>query len=312
MDGSAPDDTISWDNITYLADLVLTSKDKHISLLGGEPTLHPYFPEICRFLIAKGLHVNVFTSGIASDEILNRMLYFLEDCDPKDFSFVVNANHPSISPEKQQEKLAKFLTIFSQFTNLGYNIYDIDFDLDFLFRMISQYGLKRHLRVGLAQPIPGEKNKCISLDQLPTFVERFMSYCDTFINLDVKVGFDCGIPMCLFNDDQLGKLIKVTDNNLRFGCGPAIDIGPDMTVWPCFPLSRFHKKSVFDFNTFDEIHTFYHDIHKKVRGEVGGIYMECDSCKYRRDPLCMGGCLAYTVSIFEEEEKIRFEEVYLS
>jgi len=312
MKGSVPDDIISWDNIIYLVDLHVKSRNDRISLLGGEPSLHPFFPEIIKYMITRGLHVNVFTSGIVSTKMLYRLQTIIGLEDPQYLSFVVNCNHPSITPPKQQKLLDQFLTTFSQYCSLSYNIYQNDFDLDFLFRIINKFGLKRHIRVGLAQPIPLQKNICLSQDEFPAFIERFMSFADTMTDLDIKVGFDCGIPLCIFPDEYLGKLYKITNNNLRFGCGPAIDIGPDMTVWSCFPLSKFHKKSVFDFKSMPEINEYYVSMHNRVRGEVGGIYEACDDCKFRRDKLCVGGCLANIISHFESEEKIRFKEVYLS
>ena len=312
MKGSVPDDIISWDNIISLVDLHLRSRNDRISLLGGEPALHPHFPEIIKYMITQGLHVNVFTSGIVDTKIVNRLQMTLGDADPEYLSFVVNCNHPSITPPKQQKLLDQFLSTFSQFSSVGYNIYKNDFDLDFLFNIINKFGLKRHIRVGLAQPIPLQKNTCLTIDELPAFVDKFMSYADTMTDLNIKVGFDCGIPLCVFPDALLGKLFKITNNSLRFGCGPAIDIGPDMNVWSCFPLSNFHKKSIFEFKTLEEIHNYYHDLHEKVRGEVSGIYEECDDCKLKQDGLCSGGCLAHTISVFESEERFRFEEVYLT
>ena len=43
----------------------------------------------------------------------------------------------------------------------------------------------------------------------------------------------------------------------KFGCGPAIDLTPDLNVYACFPLSGFHKRSLFEFDSMKEIHDFY-------------------------------------------------------
>jgi radical SAM protein with 4Fe4S-binding SPASM domain len=98
---------------------------------------------------------------------------------------------------------------------------------------------------------------------------------------------------------------------MKFGCGPAIDIGPDMKVWSCFPLSNFHKKSIYDFNSMDELMQYYQNLHAKIRIEAGGLYEKCDDCKFRQERLCTGGCLAHTLSQLHDEERVRYEEVYI-
>jgi radical SAM protein with 4Fe4S-binding SPASM domain len=102
----------------------------------------------------------------------------------------------------------------------------------------------------------------------------------------------------------------MTGGMSRFGCGPAIDIGPDMTVWSCFPLSTFHKKSIYEFDSLKDVIHFYEEMHKKIRIEVGGIFEECDDCRYREDGICSGGCLAHILSNFMNEAPVRMPEVY--
>jgi radical SAM protein with 4Fe4S-binding SPASM domain len=301
---------LSWKNLIQIADLHIQSGER-ISLLGGEPSLHPHFVDFILYLVKRNIHVNIFTSGIASENKLDEMISHLYPLSPEWLSFVVNLNHPDISPASQQKRVDKFLTAFGHYSSISFNIYDINFDLKFVFDAILQYGLKRTIRFGLAQPIPGEKNNCIPKNRLPEMIEKLMSYEPIFDRLQIHVGFDCGMPMCLFDDRQIGALYKMSQGRVHFGCGPAVDIGVDMSVWPCFPLSRFHRKKVSDFNTLTEIRNYYTDLHRKTRGEMGGIYKECDECKYRKQNMCLGGCLAYVLSDIENEPKIRHEEVYL-
>ena len=123
--------------------------------------------------------------------------------------------------------------------------------------------------------------------------------------LDIVPGFDCGFPLCMFSDEELGKIYKYTLGQLSFQCGPAIDIGTDMSCWACFPLSNFHKKSIFDFNSYRELHDFYEYEMQKVRSEVRGIYRECDFCDNYKYNICSGGCLAHVLNKYIEEGDIR-------
>lgn len=300
---------MTWKNMVYIADLH-KAEGEHISLLGGEPSLHPDFVNYILYLDQRNIHVNVFTSGIMSDLKLEEMAQHLLKIDPQRLSFVVNLNHPSISPPREMDRVEKFFRLFGNYTSLSFNIYQEDFDIDFLFETILKYGLKRSIRFGLAQPIPGEKNLYISKDRLPVMVEKLMSYADKFERLGVHVGFDCGMPMCLFSDEDIGKLYKLSNTRINFGCGPAIDFGTDMSVWACFPLSGYNKKKISDFENLREIRHYYDNLHNKLRAEAGGIYSECDECVHRKKRLCAGGCLAHVVSDIKNEPVVRFEDLY--
>jgi len=111
--------------------------------------------------------------------------------------------------------------------------------------------------------------------------------------------------MCIFSEEELGQLYKLTVGGVSFKCGPAIDIGPDMSVWSCFPLSGFHKKNLFEFKSAKDISDFYTEKMQQVRNEAGGIYPQCDTCKYRVNDLCSGGCVAHILNHVMNEEPCR-------
>jgi cyclic pyranopterin phosphate synthase len=301
---------LSWDDLIYIADFHEISGNKAIALLGGEPTLHPHFTDFVLYLVERGFHVNVFTSGVMEERKLEDNFKYLAKIHPDQLSFVCNVNDPVRSPFSETEHVKRFLNTFSNHIALGFNVYRKDFDLGFIFSYINQFGLKRHLRLGLAHPIPGTKNKYLKPDEIRDFGKRLMEYVPVLDRLDITLGFDCGFPLCIFSEEEIGRLFKVNKGILRFSCGPAIDIGPDMDVWACFPLSNYHKKSIYDFNTLQEIGKFYEKQHRAIRTESGGIYKECDGCKYLENGLCHGGCVAHLLSEFIKEPRIRADEVY--
>jgi len=301
---------MKWDDLIYIADFHELSGDKAIALLGGEPTLHPEFVDYTLYLLERGFHVNVFTSGILSEQRFDECYRNLAHVPSERLSFVCNVNDPQLSPPGETLKVRQFLQAFGHLTVPGFNIYHLDFNLDFIFEYISLYGMKRNLRLGLAHPIPDTNNQHIPIEKMSVFAERLITYLPAFERLQIKAGFDCGFPMCLFTDEQLGRLFKANGGHLRFTCGPAVDIGADLEVWACFPLSNYHRKSLFDFNNLGEVARFFEEKHQLVRSEVGGIFEACDECIYRRDRLCSGGCLAHLLSKFKKEPAIRLKEIY--
>ncbi len=310
MADSEPDDILTWDNLIYIADLMEQSGEMGISLLGGEPTLHPNFVDFCMYLLERRFHVNIFTSGIMGEKMFNECERVLSGINPDRLSFVCNVNNPDKSSFSELENVKRFLKTFGHLTTAGFNIYKPDFNFDFIFQYVNEFGLRRHLRLGLAHPIPGKHNSFVPIDKMKQMAQRLIDYLPVMERLKIKGGFDCGFPLCIFTDEQLGKLYKHNIGRLSFGCGPAIDIGPDMTVWGCFPLSNTHKKSIYEFDTMRDIRNYYLDLHQKVRTEVGGIFEACDDCVYREEQLCMGGCLAHSYNHFLNEPNIRFKEIY--
>lgn len=302
---------ISKENLIYIADFLEKSGRKDVSLLGGEPLLHPKAGEIIKYLIGRGFNVLVFTSGIMENkgfDLFVDTIYSLTEEDRNKLSFAVNVNEPRFSSKKELERVYNFLTSFGEYSSLSFNIYRLDYQIDFLIDYILKYGLKRHVRFGLANPIPGSKNKYIHPDDFKSVKSALMDSLEKMYNLNIFPGFDCGFPLCMFSDEDLGKLYRYTRNAISFECGPAIDIGPDLTCWSCFPLSRYNTKSLKEFATYDELYSYFENVQQKYRKEVKGIYVECDSCKSYENEMCSGGCLAHIINKFQMEGNFRHIE----
>lgn len=299
-------DSLTWDNLIYIADFLESSGEKHISLLGGEPLLHPYIAEFIEYLDQRGFMITIFTSGIMAPGKIDEFASKILGKGPQlKLSFVVNVNEPRLSPKNEIEKVKKFFELFGERSSLSFNIYRLDFQMDFLISYIIDYGLMRHIRLGVAHPIPGSKNLYIQPSDFNKVRDTLMNTFPSMSELDIVPGFDCGFPMCMFSNEDLGLLYKFTQGQMSFQCGPAIDIGTDLSCWSCFPLSDFNKKSLFDFNSYRELADFYGKKMEEVRKEVRGLYPTCDDCKFNRSHLCSGGCLAHILNRFVKEGNIR-------
>lgn len=313
MSESSPDDILSWENLIFLADFLEASGERRFPILGGEPTLHPEFNNIVIYLLERNFDINVFTSSIMSDNMLEESVSLFSSVPPERLSFTCNLNDPkkTHTPLAEIESVKRFLRYFGDRVIPGFNIYRTDFELDFIFNYIYEFGLHRTIRLGIAHPIPGKKNIFIPIEKIDAVIDRLFSYKPLFERLRIKPGFDCGFPKCRFSDEQLGWIYRQIGEKYDFGCNPVIDIGPDMQVWSCFPLSSFHKKSIFKFNSIKEILDYYHKLHDVIRTEVGGIYDDCDRCTYREEQTCAGGCLGHSLLKFQDEAPVRMKEIYM-
>jgi radical SAM protein with 4Fe4S-binding SPASM domain len=263
--------------------------------LGGEPTLHPHFIDFVLYLHQRKFHVNVFTSGILSEKTWNAAKKYLLNIPPENLSFVCNYNHPNSSNAAETKRINQFLETFSKYTTLSFNLYQKDFDFGFLVEAILKYNLKKHIRLGLAQPIPGQKNECLNVNEIRDMADNFRKQLHILEENRISIGFDCGMPLCIFSDEDVGRLFKLNRGKAQFTCGAAIDMGPDMQVWACFPLCNHEKKSLYDFNSVEEIKKHFSLQHNQIRSQKKGIFPECDTCIHLKENLCMGGCLAHLI-----------------
>jgi len=295
MEGSEESDFLTWDNLIYLVDFFITSGERHLSLLGGEPGIHPDFDSFLIYLTQREIDVTVFTSGIISAPKIDNIKKHLPQNNKAKLKFVCNLNSPTLSHPKERESLDYFLSELGSHVTPGVNIYKDDFDWDYLFSYFEKYGLDSHLRVGLAHPILGAKNSCLSPLEIPQIAERITHYYSRFNEKKISIGFDCGMPLCIFSDEQIGQLYKISKGRLKFSCGPAVDIGPDMNVWACFPLADVSKKSVFEFNSVQEIRDYFQKLLSGNRKEIKGLFDECQDCSHY-GTLCGGGCLTHIMA----------------
>ena len=268
-----------------------------MSLLGGEPTLHPDFVDFVFYLLERNFNVTVFTSGILSDLKIKQLKEISYKFDDNNISFVCNLNKPSLSTKQELTKIENFLSEFGKYIIPGFNIHELDFDISFIINYINTFQLKKSLRLGLAHPIYDGKNKHIALIDYPKMAAKIVSYVDDFENNNIDVGFDCGMPMCLFSDESIGKFYKTSKRLLNFTCGPAIDIGINMETWTCFPFS-YEKKSIFDFDNVSDVVKYHTNFIEEIRKEkkVFGIFDDCENCKHRKKGLCSGGCLFHAIN----------------
>ncbi|MDR2971932.1 MAG: radical SAM protein [Bacteroidales bacterium] len=287
---------LSWENLIYITDLFESSNEKKLSLLGGEPTLHPEFVDFVLYLNQRKFHVNVFTSGIMPAKKLNTTKEYLLKISEENLSFVCNYNHPNTSTDSETKQINAFFKTFSKYISLSFNLYQSNFDFRFLVDAILKHGLKKHIRLGLAQPIPGQRNECLTISEIREIAKNLRTQLDILEQNRISLGFDCGMPLCIFSNEDMGRLFKLNKGRVLFTCCPAIDIGPDMQTWACFPLSNYEKRSLYDFDNVSEIIQYFSEQQNDLRKDKKGIFEECKTCTYFEEKLCFGGCVAHLIN----------------
>ncbi len=83
---------------------------------------------------------------------------------------------------------------------------------------------------------------------------------------------------------------------MSYRCGVALDIGPDMTAWPCFPLASFDRRSIFEFETPSAMRKHYSEAFREIREQNGmGLFEECADCRFHERGRCSAGCLSHVI-----------------
>lgn len=293
-------EAISLENFNRCVEFLKRSKIKVISLLGGEPTLHPHFKEILDICRRDNYFDNIklFTNGLMSDDLIE----YLADFEGPELHIALNIHTADEYKSKEWKRIETVLQRLRSKIGLGYNIYYPDFNLDFIMELILKYKLLPHMRLGLTQPIMGIKNIHITVNDFPVVAERITATAEKFTRHNLFFSFDCGFPFCMFTLEQHKRLLSCAIN-FRSVCDPIIDIGTDLSVWRCFPLSGLNNQRLEDFETRMDIKFLYQKMFSHY--QRFGIYSQCLECNYRKQKLCTGGCLSRILQQFHTSFQIR-------
>jgi radical SAM protein with 4Fe4S-binding SPASM domain len=165
-------------------------------LLGGEPTEHPRFCEYVSRARERGFRVVVFSGGLIPEPVLE----YMAALPAEGFLVVLNAADPTSDADALVNRQRKVCRALGARLLLGVNIRSVEQDPGYLFDWVTEYGLCRTLRVGIAHPIWGGTNDFFQLRGprvIPIF-ERLAAHGE---RLSVNVGFDCGFTPCMFSSE---------------------------------------------------------------------------------------------------------------
>lgn len=282
---SLPRMDISLEHAAYVVDFLKRSGHRQYSLLGGEPTLHPQFRQIVDYALANDMLVRVFTNGLMRLEIGKY-------CFRNNIPLILNLNDPEDTPLSHREKLEEIFENVGPNICPGFNIYQEDFQLGFLFDLIDRYRFIREIRLGIAQPIHHGDNQFLTPENYRRVGKRLSTFSREADRRNIRLNFDCGFVLCMFDKTDLGNLIA-SHADLKFTCGPTIDIGPDLNTWSCFPLSAMSNRSLKDFSDLEDVLNYYTQVLARYR--EGGIYTKCHRCRFIKRGQCPGGCVAHKI-----------------
>ncbi len=259
-----------------------------LGLLGGEPFLYPHLGEVVNLLHERGVVCKIFTSAtnpIPKDiENLPASVEYM--------NFIVNVGERDTYRDDQYHNLELFFKKFHQVSALSFTIFDLNADPTFLFDMIDKYQLSRTIRTGIALPIYQGGNKYIEPDEYKKAGEYFIKCVDQAAARQITMNMDCGFQACMFDDEQRGHLLR-QGSQMEFVCGSAIDIGPGLQTWNCFPLFQLGYVNAMEADNEADLNRLLEAQVAKEIGSKYGVRPECKDCEFMLRGLCQGGCRSF-------------------
>jgi len=237
-------------------DFAVKSGQSELRFLGGEPSLHPQFMDLVRLVGRRRLALGIFSNGLWPDAVQSGMADYLGANPGARLGITFNINEPPQPGVAESPRQAESLRIAGPRGQGGFNIYQQDFDLRFLGDLIRQFSMKRIIRVGVASPIVGVENAFLDFAALCVVGRRLVPQALELKAQGILLSMDCGVPLCMFSDSDrktLAQCIPFTDPLSH--CDGAIDVGPGLVVWPCFPLRGLSAEKLTDFGSYKELRT---------------------------------------------------------
>jgi sulfatase maturation enzyme AslB (radical SAM superfamily) len=259
--------------------------------LGGEPTLHPQFPELVARAKARGKKIVVFTNGLMTEDALA----CLEALSVTECTVLVNINNPAEADEKVFERQRAVLRRLGQCASLGFNIYRADFQLDFLLSLIVETGCRSSVRLGLAQPCLSGSNRYIYPHQYVAIGEKIVRFARAAGRVNATVEFDCGFVRCMFSDEDV-QVLESLGADVGWRCNPILDVDIDGQVIYCYPLAQLGSLPLTPQVDAPTLRDAFESRTRAYR--QAGVFQECSTCTFKRSGVCPGGCLAATIRRF--------------
>lgn len=286
--------SLSWENLIYIADFLWTSGRRQVSLAEGELTVHPQCLDFILYLLDRGFHVTFFIAGFGNSSYAEEFERHLNGTPIERLTMVCHFQDPAQfqAPPSGTDGLHHFLRVMGPWTQAGFKIDRLNFTLDFLFDLIDRFRLQPHLHLSLAHPSPGKRDGFILAEEKRRVVARLYAHRQLFEAHRVLPHLDCGWPLCHFSDAELGWLYR-GGGSAPFGCGPALHISPDLVVSHCLPLANYSGKSLFEFDSLEQIGQYFARRRAEIETEAD-IYAQCAGCRCREAGVCRGEALCRT------------------
>jgi len=269
---------------------------KVVSLIGGEPTLHPLFPEFIESILKDSYFegIIVYTNGSFKSKVIREVLS--KATLKLSITLLINYNDPiivGIIAVKIIEKNIAFAKAHDIRVCLGFNIYSGEQPYEYIIQVSAKFEVP--VRWTICTP---ENKQFQTQAQIKSHFRGFIGIALRFSEACAKHSIEAVansnfIPICLLSEAEL-RQFAYWNLATASHCNPRNLLMPDNTATRCYvftdykmPLSKnASEKEISDYfrKNIDDMHT------RKL------LFDECVDCIYflSRGKSC--GCLNYKLS----------------
>lgn len=301
----------------FLKVISLLKKDKYdeLGLIGGEPTLYPYFIQVLSYLRdeAHFKEITIYTNGLEIDK-------FVDYLDHEKFRLLVNVNPPK-NLGSRYEKLSKNIELLKSKNidfGLGINIYEENMDYSYIFDLLKLAECN-DLRFSISISNEVKENTEDIIESYRIIKPTIISFFKDCLVRNIVPYFDCcSLPDCILtNEDRflMASLAKLGFENALLlnpvntcrTCQPVLDIFPDMTVGRCFGLAKYYRVALSKFKSIKMIEKYFFNS-VDVYARLAYVHEKCEDCRFRLYNKC-GICFAYKLKKIDKLKKLCLENI---
>ncbi len=286
-----PADFISLADAHFAADFFQANRS--ISLLGGEPTLHPEFRAITDHFLDRGYKIFLFTNATFGPE-LRRYLK-----DKERIFYVVNVNERNTyAAAKWRNVEANLKALQKNITSLALTLYRIDQQPDFIVDLALRHGVKA-VKIGIAAPSSDGRNRKIAFSRKHLLAATVLELVKRLSEAGIMPYGECEkLKPCMVEGGFAEQMRAFGWHGHPFKSkqcleGGNINVGPDLRVWRCFPF----QKPVGKLSHFSSPR----EMRSRIKAYFDPILFQyfplpkCYDCLYALTHHCEGGCLNRTI-----------------
>lgn len=268
-----------------LLDFLERSGIEQVRLLGGEPTLHPRFPEIVKRSLDRGFRVLVFSNGLIPEDGLS----ILEHAPEERAEVLVNASRLDELSPRRRRRFGEALDRLGPRATLGLTLDSPAVDPEPLLDLVDRHRLAPAVRLGLAHPRLDGGNSFVHPRDYAAVGRRLAAFGRRARERGVELDLDCGFVPCMFPAGSLEELGRDGPGVGR-RCGPVPDLLPGGEAVPCFPLAPLAHRPVARYRDASRLRRRLELDLEPYRHL--GVYRHCGTCAWFLEDRCLGGCLA--------------------
>ncbi len=260
-----------------------------VRLLGGEPTLHPRFPELVSRARRAGKGVTVFSNGLMPAPALACLVALpANEC-----TVIVNVTPEGSAATLERQRRA--LRKLGERAMPGLNFYCTNLDPRFLLDLVADTACRPALRLSMAHPVLSGRNRFLHPGQYRAVAVRIVSLAGQAAAAGVRLELDCGFVRCMFSEGELESL-QQAKADVGWRCGPILDLDLEGRALHCLPLAGLLSLPLAPGSDASSLRAQLEEQARPYR--QAGVYRECSTCAFKAAGDCSGGCLAATIRRF--------------